>query len=342
MSGAPQVKIAALIIEDAPPVADALAQTLERNGCTVREARSAGEGFRLYLEEPFSIVMVEEALPVLDGLHLVRLIRAIDQGTTLLMISGAADLPTAVSALRAGADDYVSRPFKLWDLKDRIHGSMSRRAVVARQARSRPESEDGRRVQSARLECVPERLRSALDRLRCSIERETLEWPGFFAEIGAQATAVAEKLSVREGDRRLLGQAAEMQFLGFGGEEPGRIQEAFHGPEELCEAWRGLAASGAALLDHMGPEAAPCAELLRTTAGLTGGHLIPRRQCSGPPVAQILWLSLLATLGRTWRLGRPKTAGELARFAGIGEPSALDPAVARTFLEEAAWACGPN
>jgi DNA-binding response OmpR family regulator len=88
------------------------------------QARQAGE--------PFDVLILDIQMLGLSGIEALRLVRQIDQEVTILMISGLGDLSRAVQSLRQGADDYISKPIKIWDLRDRISTARGRRRVLAR------------------------------------------------------------------------------------------------------------------------------------------------------------------------------------------------------------------
>ena len=329
-------KKSVLIIDDDSRVRDVLTMALVRDGFHTEGVESGGEGFRLYLEGNYDALMIDEALLAVNGLWLIRLLRLLDQKTTMVMISGVADLPTAVSGLRAGADDYISKPFKVWDLKDRLTTSINRRRIVAQKQAKGKDEQEGESSRFRYLEDLelPVETRAYLSALMPAIEQRVLQWPGFSRAVGETAEEAAERLSVRESDIRLLGQTAELQTIGFGGMDPAQLAQAFAGSLEWRDTWRSVALQGGELLESVGTGAARCGGLLRSAAEqATSGF---RRNGGTKTLEQILWLANFCTAAEKWLSGRPDqpagslngVLGDLERFAGVK----VDPSISTAFL----------
>src|SRR5690349_6751779 len=102
-----------LIVDDEPDPRYILSQWLEkeRYQCT-----TAGDGFEALQKikaSHFSLVLSDVKMPGLDGLELLRLGRKISPDTAFIMITAVVDLDMALSALKLGACDYITKPFNL-------------------------------------------------------------------------------------------------------------------------------------------------------------------------------------------------------------------------------------
>ncbi len=319
--------IRVLIIDDDPRVVEILFQALEKEGFEPEGAGSAGEGYVKYLTKEFQVIMVDEALYSINGLRLIRLIRLIDNRPTLLMISGVADLPTAVSALRIGADDYISKPFKLWDLRDRIVTSINRRAIVARKSDQAPPEVTNTIERSFLFETMQGTERKIIDHLRKLIpviEKNVLGRERFAERARDIIQEAGKKLKVPEDKARLLGLAAELQMPGFGAQDPSKVKEALQTPEEWRYAWRSFALEGAELLEYMGPEAKKCSDLLKSAASMSEG---PSRKEKGV-LEQILWLGTTITAVFSWNVNL-RDEKEIEKLLGVS----FDPYVTMAFLQ---------
>jgi DNA-binding NtrC family response regulator len=122
-----------LVVEDDPVARRLLVEVLEREGHEVRGC----PGARIALEEARTfrpaVVVTDVRLGGIDGLTLLREIRAADPAAQVIVMTAFGTLETAVEAIRGGAFDYVSKPFRMEEMSHTVH-----RAVEAHSAVSDP------------------------------------------------------------------------------------------------------------------------------------------------------------------------------------------------------------
>jgi len=119
-----------LLVEDEPHVASFVRQGLEEEGYVVEWATSGGEGQRRALAEPFDAVLLDVRLPDASGVEVCREIRRRDAALPILMLTALDAVEDRVGGLRAGADDYLPKPFEFDELLARL-SALLRRAAVA-------------------------------------------------------------------------------------------------------------------------------------------------------------------------------------------------------------------
>ena len=108
----PDTGISILIVEDEPPVRSLLTEILSaRFQCS--SAESAGEAIALMESRFFHLALVDIGLPGMSGLGLCRLIGNRSPGTVVVVISGNTDDQSVAEAMKAGAADYITKPFDL-------------------------------------------------------------------------------------------------------------------------------------------------------------------------------------------------------------------------------------
>lgn len=115
-----------LIIEDEPKVARTLAKGLDADHFAVDLAMDGEEGLQLATEVNYDAIILDWNLPRLDGLTILRRIRKFGSGTRILILSARQDEPDRICALRAGADDYLIKPFFYEELLARVHALLRR------------------------------------------------------------------------------------------------------------------------------------------------------------------------------------------------------------------------
>jgi len=120
-----------LTIEDDAAVAEDIAVELIRHGFDVDIERTGKGGLSRLCSACYDAVTVDRLLPDADGLDIVRQLRANQDTTPILMISALSDLDERVRGLRAGGDDYLSKPFAPEELVARIEALVRRNTPIA-------------------------------------------------------------------------------------------------------------------------------------------------------------------------------------------------------------------
>ncbi|MFG3417476.1 response regulator transcription factor [Micromonospora sp. NPDC049460] len=118
-----------LLVEDDLRVASALTKALRRRGYEVVPALTAAEAIRA---DPVDLVLLDLNLPDRDGLEVCRRLRQADEDVAIIAVSARAEEYDLVAGLRAGADDYVVKPFSMVELQARIEAVMRRTVRSAR------------------------------------------------------------------------------------------------------------------------------------------------------------------------------------------------------------------
>ena len=121
----PSVRI--LIIEDDPGTRAYVAKGLRESGYAVDEAGDGKEGLFMAMEGEHDAAIVDRMLPGLDGLGLVRALRAAGKDLPVLILSALAEVDDRVAGLRSGGDDYLTKPFAFVELLARVEALQRRR-----------------------------------------------------------------------------------------------------------------------------------------------------------------------------------------------------------------------
>jgi pilus assembly protein CpaE len=127
MGGLMAAKI--LVVDDDPNVQRGLEYTLKQEGYDVVIASDGAEAFRLYGTEAPDLVLLDVMLPKLDGYQVAEKIRAEEAGSRhvpIIMLTAERDVEQKVRGLRAGADDYLIKPFHPAELLARIKSLLAR------------------------------------------------------------------------------------------------------------------------------------------------------------------------------------------------------------------------
>jgi two-component system response regulator AtoC len=106
-----------LIVDDEEVVRSGIARVLSKDGLQVSVAVDGEEAVEIMAEEPFTIVFLDIKMPGMDGIEVLRHVRANHPETMVIMITGYPTVDTAVECLKAGAVDYLVKPFRADDLE---------------------------------------------------------------------------------------------------------------------------------------------------------------------------------------------------------------------------------
>jgi two-component system OmpR family response regulator len=120
-----------LIVEDDPATAGYLAKGLSEAGFAVESCGDGRDGLFLASEGIFDLIIADRMLPGLNGLAMIGAIRAAGIRTPAMILSALATVDDRIDGLRAGADDYLVKPFSFAELSARIEALLRRTDRIA-------------------------------------------------------------------------------------------------------------------------------------------------------------------------------------------------------------------
>ncbi|MDO8794977.1 MAG: sigma-54 dependent transcriptional regulator [Vicinamibacterales bacterium] len=120
-----------LVIDDEEIMREILETLLTREGYDVRLASSGAEGLDLARSLPFDAAIVDVMMPGIDGITTLDELKKIDDELPVLMITAFASVETAISAMKRGAFDYITKPFKNDEVLVVVRNALERRQLVA-------------------------------------------------------------------------------------------------------------------------------------------------------------------------------------------------------------------
>ena len=125
-----------LIVEDEKDLVRLIQRRLESDGYEVLSTGNAESGLRIASEAVPALIIMDIGLPAMDGLSFLRLLRK-KSGIPVILLSGRSSDVDRILGLKAGADDYVTKPFSLNELVVRIE-LLLRRHVKGEVKKRRP------------------------------------------------------------------------------------------------------------------------------------------------------------------------------------------------------------
>lgn len=147
-----------LVIEDEPDLQDLLRYNLQKDGHIVTVAGTGNDGLHELRRQPFDLVLLDLMLPDRDGLEVCRIIRADESlnAMPIIMVTAKSEESDIVVGLGLGADDYITKPFRIKELLARVRVRVSRHLDAMRDA-------ERKRIQVGELVIDPVRHRVLIE-----------------------------------------------------------------------------------------------------------------------------------------------------------------------------------
>jgi two-component system OmpR family response regulator len=115
-----------LIVEDDRETASYLTRGLAQEGHSVEQATNGQDGLFRATDGSFDLVILDRMLPVLDGMAVLKALRAADIDTPVLVLSALASVGDRIEGLESGSDDYLVKPFSFAELLARVNALLRR------------------------------------------------------------------------------------------------------------------------------------------------------------------------------------------------------------------------
>ena len=119
-----------LVVEDDLRSSEFIQRGLRENGHVVHHAENGKDGLSLAASGKYDALIVDRMLPELDGLSIVKMLRAAENHVPVLFLTAMGGIDDRVEGLESGADDYLVKPFALAELVARI-GALTRRSPMS-------------------------------------------------------------------------------------------------------------------------------------------------------------------------------------------------------------------
>jgi two-component system OmpR family response regulator len=116
-----------LVVEDDVPTAEYILKGLREDGFAAEHVADGRDGLYLAASSQFDAIVLDRMLPGMDGLSLVKGLRAAGVHTPILILSALSHLDERVKGLKAGGDDYLTKPFGYSELAARVENLIRRR-----------------------------------------------------------------------------------------------------------------------------------------------------------------------------------------------------------------------
>ncbi|PYI56956.1 response regulator transcription factor [Paenibacillus flagellatus] len=150
-----------LVVEDEPTLARLLSYNLSQEGYRTTLIDHGGEGLQAALQHPFDLIILDIMLPGMNGFEVLAKLRQKGVKTPVIILTARNAEEEVVQGLKAGADDYITKPFGVAELLARVSAVMRRTGADEPPVADEPEA--GKVIQVADLKIYPEKYEVVLN-----------------------------------------------------------------------------------------------------------------------------------------------------------------------------------
>ncbi len=190
---APSAPTRCLIVDDEPRLRHVLARVMRGDGFDCIEAGNGVEAMAVLEHEPVTLVLTDLRMPRMDGIELLRQVRARYPDVAVMLITGVADVDAAVSCLAIGAMDYLTKPFHLEEVRARVAQALDKRRLVIENREYRANLEARVAAQARRLEQL---FLGSIQALAEALEVKDAYTRGHSVRVGHYSAAMARQLEL--------------------------------------------------------------------------------------------------------------------------------------------------
>ncbi len=119
-----------LVIDDNKELTNIIKKYMETRGFEVLEAHTVEEAMNMIeREKRIDVILLDLMLPDMHGLEFLKIVREHEKNVAIIVITGVKDLNTAIEVMKAGADDYLVKPFRLGELEEKVNEILYKKAM---------------------------------------------------------------------------------------------------------------------------------------------------------------------------------------------------------------------
>ena len=225
-----------LVVDDEQPVRELLARFLDSQGFQAAQAATAEEALALLEREPVEVVLSDVQMPGMNGLSLLSEIRRRYPDVAVLMLTACEDVSMAVDAMKAGALDYVTKPFELEKVARAVSEASQRHRALRNEEGRLHDLERTVQEQTAQLRALlgdlDEASEGTLDALVAALDAREHETQAHSHRVAEYTVRLASEMGLRRSEIETIRQGAMLHDIGKIGIsdnillKPGQLTEA--------------------------------------------------------------------------------------------------------------------
>ena len=207
-----------LIVDDDRQVREVLHQIFLSAGYNCRLAEDGRKGLKAYTEQKSELVVTDLKMPVMSGIELLQGIRALDEDAAVVVLTGAADVKTAIDSLKLGAYDFIMKPVNVEELLIAADRALERKQLLLERREYQTLLE--RRVQEATRDLklayqeLEDTYRTTLEALGSALDTRDIGTEAHSRRVHGYALAIADKYGVPQENMRDLAHGVLLHDIG--------------------------------------------------------------------------------------------------------------------------------
>jgi putative two-component system response regulator len=207
-----------MVVDDEQLVSAILARYLSQVGYSCVTADSGAEALGKLREHPYDLALCDVRMPGMDGIELLKSIKEYDEDIAVIMVSAVDNREVAVEAMRAGAYDYVIKPFHFEEVLISVQRALeNRRLLLERKVYQRDlerKVEERTRELAEKNEELQRLFISAIESIVLALQAKDEYTEGHSRRVSAHAIAIAREQSLPEKEVENIGLAALLHDIG--------------------------------------------------------------------------------------------------------------------------------
>ncbi len=217
-----------LVVDDEPRLRQVLVRLMEADGFACEQAGNGVEALEVLSRGPVTMLLTDLRMPRMDGIELLREVRARYPDTAVILITAVSDVEVAVSCLAIGAMDYLTKPFHLEEVRARVAQALEKRRLIIDNRDYHERLEDRVREQARRLE---ELFLASVQSLAEALEVKDRYTRGHSIRVSQYSTAIASALELDDETVRQIELGGHVHDIGKIGvreavlNKPGKLTE---------------------------------------------------------------------------------------------------------------------
>jgi response regulator RpfG family c-di-GMP phosphodiesterase len=201
----------ALVVDDEAPITELVSAALRAQGFHCRQASNGAEALQSLADREADLVVTDVRMPGMDGLDLLDQVRVHYPDTSVILLTGSAEVPTVVRALRSGACDFLTKPFTLAELRERVVAVMEKRRREM-ELRAAHEQQEWRLVEmAARYRALTEGIHRSL---AATLDTKHPETRAHSERVALRAANLATEIGLAEEDVQAIYAAGLLHDVG--------------------------------------------------------------------------------------------------------------------------------
>lgn len=318
-----------LVVDDEPRLRQVLMRLMEGDGFACLGAGSGVEALEVLKRTPTQLVLSDLRMPQMDGIELLRQIRARFPDTAVVMITAVADVEVAVSCLSIGAMDYLTKPFHLEEVRARVIQALEKRRLIMDNRGYQERLEERVAAQARRLEVL---FLASIQSLADALEVKDAYTRGHSIRVSQYSSLIARAMGLGHDDIRQIEIGGHVHDIGKIGVREAVLNKAGKLTPEEYEHIMTHPMVGWRILSPLLADAPMCLNIVRSHHERADGRGIPDGLGASdiPLEARIAGIADSFDAMTSWRpyraaMSMRDTMAELTRNRGTQfDPVALD------------------